>query len=343
MLRLILSLLLGFGAGFIQAARTKTSIYLYHAVLHNEYDEAIKAAELGGNGDYIPKAHGKSALMIAVEKDHAPMVQMLLDRARASPNRINSRRDSAMSLALDKASDEIIRMLVTHGGDVNVPDRRTGSTALIAAVQGGAGSRVKMLLELGANADVVDSTGSAPLILAARMNALFIIGLLLEYGASTNAQDNEGVSALMEAVQSFDSPQRRAAMVSALLSKPINLNLQDHEGNTALMYLISEHGDDSLELMQRLIDAGSNIHLTDTDGNTALMMAAYNGYTGCVQVLLRNNGAVDITVRSREGQTALSLARNEEIREILRKAMMGQILERNRLSPPHAAAARRLR
>ena len=93
-----------------------------------------------------------------------------------------------------------IRWLLNQGADVNGRDE-DGRTALMwAAGDAGAASVVKVLLDHGANAALVDRAGKSALIYAADQGDLPVIHLLLQHGAQPLRKDRNGWSAVKHAL-----------------------------------------------------------------------------------------------------------------------------------------------
>jgi len=60
----------------------------------------------------------------------------------------------------------------------------------------------------------------------------------------------------------------------------------------------------------------------DPDGDTLLIAASYQGYTNSVRLLLSVKG-IDIHATNNNGETALDVADNEDIKNMLRDAEKG--------------------
>jgi ankyrin repeat protein len=69
-------------------------------------------------------------------------------------------------------------------------------TALQAASYKGFKDCVKLLLDYGANPNIVDANGTSPLIYAVQFNHTEIVGLLLKKGASVTYKDPNGFTAI---------------------------------------------------------------------------------------------------------------------------------------------------
>ena len=146
------------------------------------------------------------------------------------------------------------------------------------------------------------------------------------------------INNLIEAAKNNDTNR-----INSILNKgKVDINAKNKDGETALMLasseghlemvkLLVENGADytnalrlasregHLEIVKLLIENGANINAKDNDGETALMGASYNGHLEVVKYLIENGADVNIK-DNYYGITALDFARDEEIKEVLRKA-----------------------
>ncbi len=152
---------------------------------------------------------------------------------------------------------DIVRQLVAHGADVNIRLERgdsgrgkfttTGSTPFLLAARASDIPLMRLLLELGADAELPNADNCSPLLAAAGVGALgdgdeaaatdeeavTAARLLLELGADINAVDDNGETAMHgEAYQS------RAKLVQLLADYQADINVWNHKnkwGWTPLM------------------------------------------------------------------------------------------------------------
>ena len=79
-----------------------------------------------------------------------------------------------------------------------------------------------------------------------------------------------------------------------------------------------------VKIVNFLFDRGANVNMQDKEGYTALMLAAQNGHTNIVEILL-SRGA-DPMIKNITNQTALDLCpdNRQDIKDILTQAMDAQ-------------------
>ena len=119
-----------------------------------------------------------------------------------SPEVINYKNTSGFTpliLASYHGNVEVATLLAKHVKEINV--NSDSGTALMAAVFKNDIAITKMLLELGADANIPDSNGTTALHYATRFSNKEIIKLLVAHGADLNLEDNKGFSVLDYALQ----------------------------------------------------------------------------------------------------------------------------------------------
>lgn len=123
----------------------------------------------------------------------------------------------------------------------------------------------------------------------------------LDEGADPDYRNAGGWTPLMIA-----AAERRLDIVVTLLEAKADANLRNAYGRTALMFA-SRYG--QLAIVEALLAAGAdpNAVPTDATGWTALVAAASEGHAAVVRALLAHGA--DVSIRTRDGLTALDIAR----------------------------------
>ena len=265
-----------------------------------------------------PESRG-AALYWAASRGHIDLARRLLDEG-VDPN------DQSGRLPLGGAAYdghlEIVKLLVDRGADVNAVDRGSGGSGETALHVATRAQRlegalrleiVRLLLKAGANVNVRNKDGITPL-----MNALEEkdIALLLIAGrADVNARTNDGVTPLMLA-----AARHLTDMIQPLVNLGAEINVQNDRGWTPLMYTAGAIDSvDDPQTVQALLDKGADSNAQDRNGWTALMFSAQKGLTGAARVLVQ--GGADRSKKNKESQTALTLARLNNRKQIV--ALLG--------------------
>lgn len=155
------------------------------------------------------------------------------------------------------------------------------------------------------------SASDAALLNAAAKGVTATVRSLLAGGVDPNVRNVVDWTPLMLA-----AAERHADTVEVLLEAGADPNAANVLGRTALMFA-SIYGQDAV--VKLLLDRGAkpNIVPNDHSGWTALMAAAARGHASTVALLLRNGA--DPGIKSKDGKTAIDLAREEGHSEVVRK------------------------
>ena len=157
---------------------------------------------------------------------------------------INKKEEDNENCKIIGSSDEIVKILLRYGADVNLKDNE-GWTAL-------------MLAALYSNTDSNVST----------------VKLLLDAGADVNLKNNEGWTALMLSAR-YSNTDSNDSTVKLLLDAGADVNLKDIYGWTALMLSVRCSNTDSNDsTVKLLLDAGADVNLKENEGWTTLMLTA---------------------------------------------------------------------
>lgn len=244
--------------------------------------------------------------------------------------------------AAHRGDTDKVKALLSQGLDVNKKGHEYGKTALMYAVEAGYCEIAQMLLDKGADVNIVDNNGQTALMLGVRWFAYAkendtkyaqIIQLLLDKGANINAQDNDGKTALMYMVNALNSFSPDAHVrVKSLLTAGADVYMKDKAGETAITYALERNLVDVLEIfknngikssstgnvdleflsavamrdlnaVKKLLDQNVNINTRDERNNTALILAARGGYLDIVSLLLDKKADVE----AKYGKTKLAL------------------------------------
>jgi uncharacterized protein len=232
--------------------------------------------------------HGESALIWAAAENHAEAVRVLAEHGADLDGRSTlltleprQRRAGQSILPLGSwtplmyaARENALaagEALVGAGASLDAVDP-DGATALVIAISNAHYELAELLLNAGANPNVVDSeAGMGPLYAAVDMHRL----------AVGHGRGNPVPVGLLNAVDVVELLLERGADPNARLKKPI-LQRQHTFGDGTLgagatpLMRAAKSGD--IELVRVLIDAGADPTLTLPNGTTALMLAAGLGW-----------------------------------------------------------------
>ncbi|KXJ87503.1 ankyrin repeat-containing domain protein [Microdochium bolleyi] len=221
-------------------------------------------------------------LIVATSLRSVPLVQIMLQNIEKD---VLDAKESfygktALRIAVDAGSSEIIQLLLDAGADPDIPDDKNEAPIHIATTQA-MEENLEALLEAGAETDVLDKDGLSPLMLSCYDTAYEeATRILLAYRSNTNFCNSKGRNALFYAAEKCEVQQ---AML--LLRHGCDVTHADKEGNTALHLaaasVLDPEGcdvdptidDDGPELLALLIHYGADVNARNHKGETALHIA----------------------------------------------------------------------
>jgi len=244
--------------------------------------------DAGARVDVVDGREGQNALHWVIERTcDAEVAEVLIEEGGADPNATAPATDifppltpvdaAMMFCAMGTGDTSVIEMLLDYGGDGKLyremlqaekddreadaareQQRKTGTrTPLHAAVDEGTVAEVVALIEAGADVHAVNKYGETPLHIAAG-----------------HAGEETGLGA----------PEKGRLLIEA----GANIEAIDKYGSRPLHILVDGFGgDETLALLQILIDAGVDVNSRDDDGYKPLFKARHYA----VKELLQANGA----------------------------------------------------
>ncbi|KAG7465841.1 hypothetical protein MATL_G00157980 [Megalops atlanticus] len=236
---------------------------------------------------------GQTALMLAAEQGSLEIVQELIRRG-ANVNLDDVDCWTALISAAKEGHVEVVKELLANNANLEHRDMG-GWSALMWSAYKGRVEVARLLLEKGANPNITGQYSVYPIIWAAGRGHAEIVHLLLQYGAKVNCSDKYGTTPLIWAAR-----KGHYDCVMHLLENGADV---DQEGANSMTALIVAVRGGFSEVVKELLHRNPNVNMTDKDGNTALMIAAKEGHTEIVQDLLDAGTYVNIPDRS--GDTVL--------------------------------------
>ena len=280
--------------------------------------DALSRAVVGSQRMLIPKM----ALHIAAHVGAVSLTSMLIEEDDRDINLKDECGKTAMHLAVQKGSCELIQVFLNAHADLEIADDG-GKTALLLAA--GCTSKrgseiVKCLLDAGANPNVKDKSYRTSLHLAARFGTPETVEILLDHDVEVNAISLYEETPLFEATENH--PSRGVPIAQQLLHSGANLKnfftgsvlmKAARLGNAAMLNVFL-----SCEVNQ---SANANQVLAD---RTMALHAALEGplstQEACMSMLLKAGVAIKT---KHDGMTALgaavSLGRLAAARQLLKQ------------------------
>ena len=199
---------------------------------------------------------------------------------------------------------ERVKHLVELGADVNILSQIREYTPLYYSLFNGFLNISAFLISKGA--DVNKNIGKCKKhlifeIIDSGYNSLKSIKLLLDHGADINSKDPFGKTILMKAILS-----KREKMIDLLLLYNLDLNLRDNLGNTALMHSIISNSNLDNSILKKLISLGADLNIPNLYGDTPLISSLKYFHESDAAFLLPHTK--NINHQNFDGKTALHCA-----------------------------------
>jgi quinoprotein dehydrogenase-associated probable ABC transporter substrate-binding protein len=198
----------------------------------------------------------------------------------ADANKADSQGWTPLQSAARQRRDDMIKLLIELGADVDVGD----PTPLVAAVMRDHVPSIKMLVEHGADIEQPGQEGFRPLPLGILEDKYEAAKALMQAGADVNAPSGaEGLTPLMiaagqtapaEGARFVPGSTRPTDIARGLLDRGADVNAKSKNGGTALMVAATHNNPPMIGM---LIDAGADATIKNNLGQTAADVAELNG------------------------------------------------------------------
>lgn len=205
--------------------------------------------------------------------------------------------DTALVRAASQSPPPVIRHLLDRGADPNFVADDFGTTALMSASGADRTETIELLIDEGADVDMVDSVGDPAINWAAYMGAAAAVGVLLERGAAPSVRTVHG-DALGIALRRGHRTIVDRLVAAGVVDYPAPTPEQQ-----AWIDAVASGSPASLDTPR----TGTDMSCRTAAGTPALVEAAGFGRSDVVQVLLVEAHA-DIEARDHAGFTALAVA-----------------------------------
>ncbi|KAF8080134.1 hypothetical protein N665_0973s0014 [Sinapis alba] len=164
----------------------------------------------------------------------------------------------------EKEGRELVQILLAAGADPTAQDAQHGRTALHTAAMSNNVELMRVILDAGVNANILNVHNTIPLHMALARGANACVSLLLESGSDCNIQDDDGDNAFHIAADAAKMIRENLDWLVVMLRSPdAAVNARNHSGKTVSDLLealprewISE------DLMEALLKRG--VHLSPT-------------------------------------------------------------------------------
>jgi ankyrin repeat protein len=292
---------------------------LYLAVARNDLETAKALLDSGANANTRRFDDQITALQLAIEEKHIPMMELLLQYG-ADPGLRTPPKDKGQNAFhyAAKTNVEVMTALLKQPGAAAVHEIAAAGgrsiSALRVALERGDREMAEKLLDYGVSVNETDDNGETPLfyLLAhrpGREEALPLIRLLLHRGADVDKVKNFwDETPLFPAVR--ESFTEAVALLLALGLDP----KQKSQLQETPLHLAAEKWDE--KTVKLLVAAGANVNALNRIKRTPLHVAAHANRLKVVEALLE--AGADPFLKDHNGKTPRDLAPAEYQRSVNR-------------------------
>jgi ankyrin repeat protein len=281
--------------------------------------------------------YNKTALMYAVEYNDDDMINFLLDNG-AKIDATNKYGLTTLMYAILHDKIDQVKLLISKGADVTKKSSED-QTTLMYAIQSSNIDIVELLLnkitDKTQRIEFINQVGTyySALMYAVTYNDFNMVRLLLENGANPNIISKYGNTALNSAImfsnqkyyhynkEKYDdiaTHEMTNQIVTLLLNYGANPNLKDNDRKTALIHAVEyptkytnpayyykeDPGNAYSKIVQVLLNYGANPNIRDNAGKTALDYAKSNGnILKLLQIIKKGGSAKSIRLKTKKTAT----------------------------------------
>uniref|UniRef100_A0A8C7MWU7 Ankyrin repeat domain 52 n=1 Tax=Oncorhynchus kisutch TaxID=8019 RepID=A0A8C7MWU7_ONCKI len=252
----------------------------------------------------IVDIQGQTALMLAALGSHTDCVHILLEKG-AGADTADKRGRTALHRAAAMGCEDCVSALLEHGASALCRESR-GRTPLHLASSCGHMELLRSLLQGATSTDPLDSlldySGYTPAHWAAYHGHEDCLDVFLDHKPFSIQEGNPFTPLHCALINGHDG-------AAELLVETVGtqmVNIRDAKGRCVTPLHAAAYSESVAGLQLALVQ-GAEVNAVDTTGHSALMVAANNGQTAAVEVLLHQAKA-DLTLLDVNDNTALHLA-----------------------------------
>ncbi len=263
----IVRMLLDFGADVDGSNALYNSIY--------PYDDDIKTFNLIMEHHLdvdVTDKDGNTILMRAFQFGKNEIIETLLESG-ADINKLNNEKENILFFVDSQCSDEILKKVIKKGVNLNQKSSK-GYTPLHKAVFANRSEKhVKLLVEAGADVNILDNQNRTPLhhLLTYDKNSAILAEWLIDKGADINLKTNDDVTVL-HMVSSIDDAHR-SLLPRVIKDSSIDINAVDDRGSTPLFYAVQ---DGCVQNIKLLLEHGANPDIMNDYGSSPRILSKYH-------------------------------------------------------------------
>lgn len=224
-------------------------------------------------------------LHCAIVKWQVEAVAHLL-HAGANPNVTDKNGSTPLVYAMQQGHQEIAKLVLSAGADVNYKNPFNGNTALISSVDVPKNlEMIKFLVYHGAHLDEINSKGETVLFKAVENNEKDVVSFLVGSGADVNVKTFQGWTPLGMALN-VANIHDMSIIVYQLLQGGAHVNDDLTSKKITPLHLASVIDSADTSILEALVRLGAHLDALDADGQTVFQWAARAHCPRAMQMLV---------------------------------------------------------
>ena len=318
--------------------REAAEMFLDHGIIGYTREECLE--ECNKNRERIVQLN-MEMLSAAKSGENDSVIRLLEEGAEITSKKKYG--DMGIHLSAYGGHNPVIKTFLDKGIDVDIKGGRFQWTALINAANYGHLTSLKLLLDAGADPDLIAQDGYTALSRASINNYPEIVSELLRRGADETIEDKTGRSAKQwaekrdhqDVVKIFEIFSNKENINDEMLASARqgkwrlllgliiagDVKTKNNDGNTTVLHVAAAKKG-HISVVRALINHGIDVNSKGWNDRTPLMTASVHGHHRIVKLLIKSGAGIDL--QNEYGWSALMLAvREGRIRIVLELLELG--------------------
>ena len=256
---------------------------------HESFGSALIAGIEGGSLDVVTMLLQRHVDVNTASDDiGTPLYPTCQTRNEAGRRFVNYKPPStgtALQRVCQNEDSEMAEILLQHGAEVNVLIPRKG-TPMHVACEKGDEKLLKLLLKYGADVDIVSPDLGSALHVTCKSHSAGLAKILLQHGANVNVfSSNHGTPLHAACADKGDD-----ATIQLLLEHGADVNSKGSNGETPLTSILSRERYSSARLIESLLSTEQRLEATENDLDRLMTGSGYpeSAIQTCKRVLADN-------------------------------------------------------
>lgn len=240
-----------------------------------------------------------------IEKANTETVKLFIE-AKIDVDTKNHKEETPLMIASMYNLNEIAKMLIKSGADINARDK-LGKTALHHSIINGT-EIFHLLISNGADLDKKDHKWDSLLHYVTKFKRKKMFDNLVLKNIPLDTSNKNGFTPLIISIYS-----KEYEMAKTLIEKDADVNKANSKGVTPLMLASAAGRKSQPELVKLLLKKGAEIDKVDFEGKTALFYAVGKIWIDITKILLE--AGADPKIVDKTGKTVFDLLTGEGLKE----------------------------